>query len=615
MADRAFDALTTVEITQAVTAARARPGVSPAIRIVTVSLEEPDKDSIVSGRPVARVGRVVSYDAARDDLVETLVDVASGRALSSRHVANAQPMLGPTDAARADALVRTDARWVAAMNRRGISDISHVVGVTWSAGYFGDTTVRGRVVRVIPHVREGRDDRFFLRPIEGVSANVNLTTGIVIDVSDDDVAPLATVTTFAPDDGASAAAGSTARNAAIKLAGGTIRWRHWRLHVAAHPREGVVLHHVAYSDGSRERSMLYRAAVSEMVVPYGDPDRAWFVRNALDEGELGLGRFATPLRTGLDVPADAILLPATIADEAGNPIVHPAAIAVYERDGGLAWRYNDAARRSRELVVEWFSSLGNYEYGFAWIFREDGSIEQKTTLTGIMALKGARRLTRDATAARDPHGQRVSDVLVAPHHQHFFAFRLDTDVDGAGHQGVVEVEGQPSTVGDDHAGHAAIMSAATPLTSEQRARRFVSGPKSRRWIVLNGHVRNAVGDATGISLMPGENALPLADTSAWIRKRAGFLDAQLWVTPYRAGELYAAGEYPNQSRGGDGLPAFTRSNASISDTDVVLWYVMGITHLPRPEDWPVMPAHVAGFRLVPTGFFDANPLVRPSRTR
>jgi primary-amine oxidase len=122
-----------------------------------------------------------------------------------------------------------------------------------------------------------------------------------------------------------------------------------------------------------------------------------------------------------------------------------------------------------------------------------------------------------------------------------------------------------------------------------------------------------VGEAVGLTLLPGETALPLADSTAWIRRRAGFMNAQLWVTPYRRGELYAAGDYPNQSRGGDGLPHFTRTNAPVANRDVVLWYTMGITHLPRTEDWPIMPVHVAGFRLVPTGLFDRNPLIDAPR--
>jgi primary-amine oxidase len=39
----------------------------------------------------------------------------------------------------------------------------------------------------------------------------------------------------------------------------------------------------------------------------------------------------------------------------------------------------------------------------------------------------------------------------------------------------------------------------------------------------------------------------------------------------------------------------------------VLWHVFGPTHLPRPEDWPVMPVDSAGFTMKPTGFFDRNP--------
>ena len=40
---------------------------------------------------------------------------------------------------------------------------------------------------------------------------------------------------------------------------------------------------------------------------------------------------------------------------------------------------------------------------------------------------------------------------------------------------------------------------------------------------------------------------------------------------------------------------------------MVLWYTFGHTHLPRPEDYPVMPTAYIGFMLKPNGFFDLNP--------
>ena len=39
----------------------------------------------------------------------------------------------------------------------------------------------------------------------------------------------------------------------------------------------------------------------------------------------------------------------------------------------------------------------------------------------------------------------------------------------------------------------------------------------------------------------------------------------------------------------------------------MLWHTLGVTHIPRAEDWPVMPTEVAGFHLLPVNFFDKNP--------
>jgi primary-amine oxidase len=116
-------------------------------------------------------------------------------------------------------------------------------------------------------------------------------------------------------------------------------------------------------------------------------------------------------------------------------------------------------------------------------------------------------------------------------------------------------------------------------------------------------------------LVPGTNIVPLADPGASIMKRAGFITSHLWVTPFDPAERYAAGDYPNQHPGGDGLPRYTAADRSLERTDLVLWYVFGSHHIVRTEDWPVMPVATCGFSLQPCGFFDGNPaldLVPPS---
>ena len=89
--------------------------------------------------------------------------------------------------------------------------------------------------------------------------------------------------------------------------------------------------------------------------------------------------------------------------------------------------------------------------------------------------------------------------------------------------------------------------------------------------------------------------------------RAGFLTRNLWVTPYDPGERYPTGDYPNQSTGGDGLPRWTKERPERGSHGRGLWYTFGQTHIPRIEDWPVMPVSSVGFLLRPDGFFSANP--------
>lgn len=71
----------------------------------------------------------------------------------------------------------------------------------------------------------------------------------------------------------------------------------WNFRVGFTPREGLVIHSVAYDDGSRgRRSVAHRLSFVEMVVPYGDPHDPHYRKNAFDAGEDGLGKNAHSLK-------------------------------------------------------------------------------------------------------------------------------------------------------------------------------------------------------------------------------------------------------------------------------------------------------------------------------
>src|SRR3954451_12326999 len=240
-----------------------------------------------------------------------------------------------------------------------------------------------------------------------------------------------------------------------------------------------------------------------MAVPYGDPGRAWFFRNTFDAGELGLGILASSLRPGVDCPQNCAVFPATIASESGEPREIPAAIGLYERETSIAWKHGDETRPARELVLFYSSQAGNYEYGFQYIFHQDGALEVKALLTGIMSVKSV------ADGQHDPYSHLVGKNTAAVHHQHFFNFRLDLDVDGAANR-IVEMNSAPVPAGKDNPYGGAFTMQETTLATEAQAQRPLSLETSRKWIVTSASAKNGLGHATGYALLPGENALPFA---------------------------------------------------------------------------------------------------------
>jgi primary-amine oxidase len=200
----------------------------------------------------------------------------------------------------------------------------------------------------------------------------------------------------------------------------------------------------------------------------------------------------------------------------------------------------------------------------------------------------------------------VAPRLNAPFHQHIFAARLVTSVDGPNNS-VYEVNsvGVPTGAGNPHGN--AFVAEETLLATEKQAQRRVNAASARFWRVVNPGRKNRLGRPVGYRLVPGENCPPLVQPDAPIMRRAGFTSNNVWVTPYHPGEKFAAGDYPNQHPEGDGLPKWTAADRSVEDTEISLWYVFGHNHVPRPEDWPVMPVATLGFQFRPDGFFDRNP--------
>jgi len=181
---------------------------------------------------------------------------------------------------------------------------------------------------------------------------------------------------------------------------------------------------------------------------------------------------------------------------------------------------------------------------------------------------------------------------------------------------VVQVDSEPMPPGPDNPMGSAWVTKRTVYASEAQAQARIDPLNGRYWRIENAGKPSALGDPVAYKLEPGANVAPMFAPDCRFAQRAGFTRNHVWVTAYDPEQRFAAGDYPYQHSGGDGLPRFSESDRPTENTDVVLWYTFGAHHVVRPEDWPVMPVTHIGFKLKPSGFFDGNPALdmpAPSR--
>ena len=581
--------------------------------ICSTALHEPDHATLLNGARQEREAFVTLLDRASGDVFEAIVVLARNAVVAWTHVPGVQPGMTMTELEQAIKAIKQDPEFQAALVKRGVTDMSLVAIDCWPNGNFGfveDNT--RRLTRALSWVRSGPDDNAYARPVEGVIAVVDLNAMKVLRVEDHGLVPL-------PQGDANYAASLVPNQRtdikpleihqpegpSFQVEGHLIRWQKWQIRFGFTHREGLVLYDVGYEDKGRLRGVLRRASLSEMVVPYGDPGPMHNRKNAFDAGEYGLGMCTNSLELGCDCVGEIRYFDGILAAPDGEPYTIKNAICLHEEDYGILWKHVDReagaeVRRSRRLVLSSIATVGNYEYGFFWYFYQDGAIEYEIKLTGILSVGAI------APGETRKYGTIVSPGVYAPIHQHFFNIRLDFNLDD-GPNSVYEVNTEAEPFSDENPFGNAFFAKSMLLTRESDARRRVNQETARYWRIANQRSLNRMGEPVSYKLMPMENCMPMNLPGSSLIKRAGFTTNHLWVTPYDRQEMHAAGQYPNQHAGGGGLPEWTAADRNIEDADIVLWYTLGHNHVPRPEDWPVMPTYYAGFKLLPVGFFDANP--------
>ena len=615
-----LDPLAKIEIMRAVRVIGKSGYANKKTRTTLVTLAEPDKAEVLAwkpGEPTKR--RALAVIRNGPEAFEATIDLEAGTLEQWKQLPGVQPAIQSAEWNKAQQLTKADPRWIAAMRARGYDDVTEIFCESLSAGYFDLAEERGRRLLKMPcYDIKGTKTNIYGRPIEGLISVVDLDKGEVVRVIDTGLVPVSAQTHGFDEASVPSlrAPMRPVRNVApmgwnFTIDGRVVTWQAWSFHLGFDSRFGPVLSLVTHEDGPERRMILYQGHLSEVFVPYMDPDEGWSHRSYMDVGEYGLGILSSPLAPGLDCPDGAAFLHADLVNPLGAPYTRKRVMCVFERDTAAPlWRHWEAlngayeGRPATELVVRSIPTIGNYDYIVDWVFTQKGEIRIKLGATGIDAVKSVAIENMTDSGAKDAtsSGVLVAPNLVAVHHDHYFSIRLDIDVDGPINT-FVRQRLTPVSLPEGHPRRSLWQLDPVPMPDESA---LTARDGTELWRIENSEVETALGHRPSYQIAAGNSATSLLSPEDWPQRRAAFSANTLWITTRQPGELFASGPYPNQSPGGAGLTSYVNGE-SVVKSDIVVWYTMGFHHLTRPEDWPVLPTIWHEVRLRPYGFFTRNP--------
>jgi primary-amine oxidase len=621
MATHPLEPLSEDEFRQTAAVIRRDREVAESWRFAAIELKEPAKATMRAWAPgdeIPRIAFAVLWNRADNQTWEATVDLDAGRVLTWEHIPDVCPNFTVDEYHDVDTAMRAHPDVIAALAARGITDMSLVMIEVWTYGkaLMPEKYRDRRLGWCDVWHRATPEGSPYAHPVSGLKIVVDMNTIELLEIENDhDYGE--------PDVNAEYVPGpwtgeqrtdlkplhiTQPEGVSFTLDGTELRWQNWRMRLGFNYREGPVIYQVCYDDHGTEREIAYRLSLAEMVVPYRDASFDHYRRTAFDIGEWGLGFMTTSLELGCDCLGEITYVDATLHDTKGEPYTIKNAICLHEEDNAVLWKHVDhttgaEVRRMRRLVVSCHATVANYEYLVYWRFYQDGNIECEIRATGLMVTTPMR--------AEDPApatGTVVDARTYAPFHQHYLDARLDLDDDGPDNT-VMEVDSRALPVSEENPYGLSVVTDSTPIRSEAESARDVNWAAQRSWKVVNPTRTNAWGSNTAYKLVPTASIPPLMAPETPQYRRAPVIGHTLWVTRQHEDQRWPCGDYPTQSLVDTGMTEWIKDDEALEDTDVVLWYVFGIHHITRVEDWPIMPADTVSFWLKPFGFFDQNPSI------
>ncbi|KAJ4840994.1 hypothetical protein Tsubulata_048308, partial [Turnera subulata] len=528
--------------------------------IHTLSLDEPDKEEVLGwkeGDPLPlRKAQVIALWNGQSHILS--IDLAKGRVTAHEiHHGSGYPTVSMNDLTVAIQVALSYKESNDSVVQKGVS-LSDLSCITPSPGWYGPEEEGRRVIKV--QCYSGQDTpNYYMRPIEGITVTVdidkrevvkfsNIGRGIPVPKADNTeyrykgqehkplkMKPVKPISIEQPEGPSFSIEDDH-----------IVKWANWEFHLKADQRAGMVISRVKVSDPETgiPRSVMYKGFVSELFVPYMDPDEGWYFKSYMDAGEFGLGATAMSLVPLNDCPRQAYYMDGIFVSSNGKPFVQPNMICVIVQKKKKNLPHNQKqgfpnireARPKVALVTRMAASVGNYDYIFDWNFK------LMVSLSGMLMVKGTVHQNTDHISSQEEMtGPLVSQNVIGVVHDHFVTYHLDMDFDDTNNTFIkvnfVKKETLPGT---------------SPRKSYLKDLRETAKTEKDAQIKLKLYE-------------PSEFHVTNPSRRSRLGNPAGY---KIWVTPYNQSEQWAVGLFVYQSRGDDTLAVWSERNRGIENKDI-----------------------------------------------
>ncbi|KAJ5496689.1 copper amine oxidase [Penicillium fimorum] len=629
-----LDPLSAAEISQTSTIIRASS--KSEVKFNSITLLEPPKAEYVAfrdaggPRPTRRSLSIV-IPRGTQQVVEVTVNLVSQKVESWREIKDVMPILTLEDLDVVEKISRVDPQVIKACNELGITDMSKVFFDGWAIGVDERWGFERRLQQALAYYRTSPLDNQYAHPLdftviadtereEILSVDIRTVNGerTPVSMKEHNYLPEFAETNQYKFDVLKPISITQPQGVSFKMSGREIHWANLKMHIGFNYREGLVLSDIRmrdpYDSSNKDRKIFNRLSVVEMFVPYGSPKSPHHKKHAFDIGEYGSGFMANSLKLGCDCKGVIQYLDAVLNTSTGAPLLIENAICIHEEDNGLLYKHTDfrdgrvISARDRKLVISQILTAANYEYAFYHTFTLDGTYKLEVKLTGMLNTYCLHESEESA-----PFGTEIADRLDAQNHQHIFSLRVDPEIDGSNNS-VIQSDAVPADIPAEQNpyGNGFMAKKTTFKTAKDGAASYCH-ETSRTWDIVNPNIVSAVSKKpVGYKIVNSQCPALLAKPDSVIAKRGSFAQKSLWVLPYRDYELFPAGDYVCQSTGDHHPENLTISDwvardEPIENTDIVCYVQFGLTHFPRTEDFPIMPAEPVSVMLRASNFFEKNP--------